>query len=99
MTQDIPEREKKGTKKKGTDSEVQGEGNYDAARRYNKAAREHARKADVEGEARDAEPRDAGEASELERAENEGRSHAKDEDPLLDEPERIERQPESSGRK
>ena len=99
MTQHIPEREKKGIDEKAGDDEVQGEGNYDAARRYNKATREHVRKADVEGEARDAEPRDAGEASELQRAENEGRSHAKEEDALLDEPERIERQPDSSGRK
>lgn len=73
--------------------EMQGEGNYEAARRYNEAVREHVKGADVEDEARDAEPRDSDEARELERAEDEGRSHAKDEDPLLDEPERIERNP------
>ena len=81
------------------DHSVPGEGNCEAARRYNKATREHAKTADVEKEARDAEPRDTGEARELERAEDEGRLHAKDEDPLLDEPERIERDPEARGRK
>jgi hypothetical protein len=73
--------------------EVQGEGDYEAARRYNEAAREHARSADVEGEARDAEPASPLEERELERAEDEGRARAKEEDALLDEPERIERNP------
>lgn len=69
---------------------VQGEGNYEAARRYNDASREHAENADVEGEARDAAPLDDAEADELELAEEEGRARAAEEDPLLDEPERIE---------
>jgi len=71
--------------------EVQGEGNYDAARRYNKATREHAQSHDVEREAREAEPTSADEARDIERAEQKGRSRASEEDPLLDDPESIER--------
>jgi hypothetical protein len=63
--------------------EVQGEGDYDAARRYDKAAREFAESGKVEPAAHDAAPGDAKEAEELERAEEAGKSHAKGEDPLL----------------
>jgi hypothetical protein len=71
--------------------EVQGEGNYDAARRYNEATREHAQSHDVEREAREAEPTSADEARDIERAEQKGRARASEEDPLLDDPESIER--------
>ena len=71
--------------------ELQGEGNYDAARRYNKATREHAQSHDVEREAREAEPANADEARDMERAEQKGRSRASEEDPLLDDPESIDR--------
>lgn len=73
--------------------DLQGEGNYDAARRYNEAAREHARSGNVEREARDAQPRTADEARDLERAEQAGRSRASEEDPLLDDPEHIKHDP------
>jgi hypothetical protein len=63
--------------------EVQGEGDYAAARRYDKAAREFAESGKVEPAAHDAAPADAKEAAELERAEQAGKSHAKGEDPLL----------------
>lgn len=66
--------------------EVQGEGDYDAARRYDKAAREFAESGKVEEAARNAKPTSAEEADELRRAEREGKSHAKGEDPLLNEP-------------
>jgi hypothetical protein len=72
---------------------VQGEGDYEAARRYNEAARDHARSADVEGEARDAQPTDEREERALQEAEDVGRARALDEDPLLDDPERIEHDP------
>lgn len=61
-------------------SAIQGEGNYDAAREYDKGATEHARdQQKVTEEAKAA--RDALEgdqAADLERAEAEGRSHARD---------------------
>ena len=63
--------------------QVQGEGDYDAGRRYDKASREFAESGKVEPAARDAAPDDAGEAQDLERAEAEGKSRAKGEDPLL----------------
>jgi ribonuclease D len=72
-----------------TTSEVQGEGDYKAARRYNEATREFVEDEDVAEAARDAEPQSAGEEQQLERAEQAGRQRAKDEDPLLDRPEDI----------
>jgi hypothetical protein len=64
--------------------EVQGEGDYEAGRRYDKASREFAQSGRVEPAARDAAPHDAREAEDMERAEDVGKSHAKGEDPLLD---------------
>ena len=66
--------------------QVQGEGDYDAARRYDKAAREFAESGRVEPAAHDAAPADAKEAEELERAEQEGKSHSKGEGPLAGNP-------------
>jgi len=71
-------------------SEVQGEGDYKAARRYNDATREFAKEEDVSEAARDAEPQNAREEEQMEHAEQAGRERAKDEDPLLDRPEDIE---------
>ena len=70
--------------------EVQGEGDYKAARRYNEATREFVKDEDVAEAAREAEPHSAAEEQQLERAEQAGRDRAKDEDPLLDRPEDIE---------
>ena len=69
--------------------EVQGEGDYRAARRYNKATREFVEDEDVAEAARDEEPKSEREQQQLERAEQAGRERAKDEDPLLDHPEDI----------
>lgn len=63
-----------------TGNDVQGEGNYDAARAYDEAVTEHAK--DQDQVAQDAEAArdalDGDEAAELERAEDEGRSRARD---------------------
>ena len=72
-------------------SEVQGEGDYKAARRYNEATREFIEEEDVAEAARDAKPESEGEEQQLERAEQAGRERAKDEDPLLDRPEDIDK--------
>ena len=72
-----------------TEGEVQGEGDYKAARRYNEATREFVEDEDVAEAARDAEPQSEREQQQLERAEQAGRQRAKDEDPLLDRPEDI----------
>lgn len=69
------------TKKPDT-SQVQGEGDYAAGRRYDKSAREFAESGKVEPAAREAEPATPAEAEELKRAEEAGRSHSKGEGPV-----------------
>ena len=64
--------------------EVQGEGDYKAGRRYDKAAKDFAESGKVEPAARDAAPDSAAEADELKKAEEIGKARAKGEDPLLD---------------
>ena len=59
--------------------QVQGEGDYEAGRRYDKAAREFAESGKVEPAARDAAPGSAEEAEEMQQAEQEGKSHSKGE--------------------
>jgi hypothetical protein len=60
--------------------DIQGEGNYDATRRYDKAASDFAKSGKVEEAARAAQPRDAKEAEQLRRAEQAGRSRSKGEE-------------------
>jgi len=57
--------------------DMQGEGNRDAAREYNESQREFVQSGQVDEAARDAEPRTDEERREMERAEREGRSHAR----------------------
>lgn len=59
-------------------SKVEGEGSYSATRDYNERTREYLDKADVQADAQAAEPRSQDEAREMEEAEKQGRSHAKD---------------------
>jgi hypothetical protein len=75
---------------KGT--KVQGEGDYDAARRYNEKTQEHAQSGEADQAAKDAEPASRGEQRELENAEQKGRDRAKEEDPLLEHPDRISKE-------
>jgi hypothetical protein len=65
------------------DDQVQGEGDYNAGRRYDKASREFAESGRVEPAARDAAPEDQREAEDIERAEEEGKAHSKGEGPLV----------------
>lgn len=62
---------------------LQGEGNYVAGRRYDEAQREFVESGRVDDAARRAPPQNTREAEEMEAAEQEGRSHAKGEDPAL----------------
>ena len=64
-------------------SKVQGEGDYEAGRRYDKASRDFAKSGRVEPAARDAAPADPREAAELAQAEQKGKSHSKGEGPLV----------------
>lgn len=62
---------------KSSKSEVQGEGDYDSARKYNEETHEYVESGKVDKAARDAAPRNEDEAESMRRAEAEGRSHAK----------------------
>jgi hypothetical protein len=62
-------------------SQVQGEGDYEAGRRYDKAAREFAQSGKVPEAARKAKPHSADEAGEMRDAELLGKSRSKGEDP------------------
>lgn len=62
-------------------SKVQGEGDYEAARRYDKSAQDFAQSGKVAEAARKAQPNDAKEAEDLKAAENIGKSRSKGEDP------------------
>ena len=62
-------------------NKVQGEGDYESARRYRKDVEDFVKNADIEKAARDAEPDNEREAEELERAEEIGKSHAKGKKP------------------
>lgn len=63
--------------------DIQGEGNYDATRRYDKAATDFVQSGKVDQAARDARPKSEAEAEAMKKAEQEGKSHAKGEDPAL----------------
>jgi hypothetical protein len=59
-------------------SQVQGEGDYESARRFRKDSEEFVKKADVPDLARRAAPQSKEEAEELKKAEEVGRSHRAD---------------------
>jgi hypothetical protein len=61
------------------DKDLQGEGNYDAARRYDKAATDFAKSGKVDKAAHAAAPADGDEAEAMKQAEAEGASHSKGE--------------------
>jgi hypothetical protein len=71
-------------KDSGTAQPNEGEGSRTAARQYDRAAEKFAKSGKVEEKAREArEAVDGPEGPELERAEAEGRHHAKGEDPAV----------------
>jgi hypothetical protein len=65
---------------------LQGEGNYEAARRYDAAQKRFVDAGRVDEAAEQAAPKSEAEADALRRAEEAGRSHAKDEDPDVERP-------------
>jgi len=56
---------------------IQGEGDYEAARRYRKEVKDFVETADIDKAAHEAAPKSPAEQSELEEAERLGRSHSK----------------------
>jgi hypothetical protein len=71
------------TSKTPKQEQVQGEGDYEAGRRYDKAAREFAHSGKVEPAARDAAPDSAAAAEQMQQAEEIGQSHSKGEGQLV----------------
>ncbi len=65
------------------DSKIQGEGDYEATRRYRKRTDEYLKNNDVEKAAVRAAPDSKAEADELNAAEAAGKARAKGEDPAL----------------
>jgi hypothetical protein len=63
--------------KKESGASVQGEGDYESARRYRSAVKRYVETADVERAAHDAAPKNTQEAEELEAAEQAGQARAK----------------------
>ena len=66
---------------KARSGQVQGEGDYVAGRHYDKAQGDFAKSGKVEEGARKAKPKDSAEASEMQQAEQAGKSHSKGEAP------------------
>lgn len=62
---------------KSRSSKIQGEGDYASAKKYNEESSAFAHSGKVEQAAKKAAPRNAQEKSEMQHAESEGRSHAK----------------------
>jgi hypothetical protein len=67
----------------GKGQQVQGEGNYEASRTYNEATKRFVESGKVDKAAHDAAPATDAEALQLAAAEAEGKSRAKEEDPML----------------
>lgn len=67
----------------GKGQQVHGEGNYEASRKYNEATRRFVESGKVDKAAHDAAPATDAEALQLAGAEAEGKSRAKEEDPML----------------
>ena len=61
----------------GGEGKEYGEGNYKAARQYNEGLKDHVEHHDIEKDAREAAPKSAAEAKEMEEAERIGASRAK----------------------
>ena len=70
----------------GQGDALQGEGNYEAARRYDEAQKRFVDSGRVDEAAEQAAPKSEAEAEALRRAEEAGKSHAKDEDPDVERP-------------
>jgi len=66
---------------KAKSGQVQGEGDYVAGRRYDKAQDEFVKSGKVDEGARKAKPEDPAVASEIEQAEQAGKAHSKGEAP------------------
>ena len=62
---------------------VEGEGSYSGSKDYNQRTEKFVKSGKVEQAARDAEPKSEEEKQAMQKAEREGKQHAKGEDPAL----------------
>jgi len=63
--------------------QVEGEGSYSGTRDYNQRTEQFLKSGKLDKAARDASPQSEQEAKEMQKAEREGKRHAKGEDPAL----------------
>lgn len=68
---------------------VEGEGSYSGTRDYNERTRKFMESGKVEEAARNAAPQSEEEKHAMQKAERQGREHAKGEDPALRDPKRV----------
>ncbi|HET9645569.1 MAG TPA: hypothetical protein VFP68_19930 [Burkholderiaceae bacterium] len=66
--------------------DLQGEGNYTAGRHYNEATKQFVDSGKVDKAAASAKPESPKQERDMKRAEQEGKSHAKGEDPQITQP-------------
>lgn len=74
-------------------AKVEGEGSYSGSKDYNERTRKFMDKGKVDEAARGAEPKSEAERQAMQKAERIGKQRAKGEDPALDDPSKIEDDP------
>jgi len=72
---------------------VEGEGSYTGSKDYNERTRKFVDSGKVDEAARQAEPRSEEERQAMQKAERLGKRHAKDEDPALKDPSKVQDDP------
>jgi len=68
---------------------VEGEGSYSASKDYNQRTEKFVQSGKADQAAQNAKPQNSEEKQELQRAEQEGKRHAKGEDPALKDPSKV----------
>jgi hypothetical protein len=76
-----------------TKGDLQGEGNYEAARRYDEAQKKFVDSGKVKEAAEKAAPESAEQARDMTQAEQAGKSHAKGEDPAITSGKPVQKRP------
>jgi hypothetical protein len=74
-------------------NQVEGEGSYKGSKEYNERTKKFVDSGKVEQAAREAAPRNEQEAQAMQKAERQGKQHAKGEDPALKEPNKVKDDP------
>ncbi|MGQ0654193.1 MAG: hypothetical protein ACT4P4_18330 [Betaproteobacteria bacterium] len=68
---------------------VEGEGSYSASKDYNQRTEKFVQSGKADEAAQQSKPKSEQERQQMERAEREGRQHAKEEDPALNDPSKV----------